>query len=130
VYQSDESGRSEVYIDSFPERRHKFRVSTGGGRFPEWGPLTAKDGRELFYVSPEYKLMVANVRLGIDSVESSTPRALFSLPADYTAWSPFQVTGDGQRFLVRATPEQQPSEPLNVIVNWPALLRSEMAKRP
>src|SRR4029077_6643715 len=61
AYESDESGRSEVYIDSFPETRHKFRISTDGGQFPEWGPLSAKDGRELFYVSPEYKLMVANV---------------------------------------------------------------------
>jgi Tol biopolymer transport system component len=122
AYQSDESGRTEVYVDSFPERRHKFRISPDGGQFPEWGP-PAKEGRELFYVSPEYKLMVTNVKFGQDSLEPSAPRVLFSLSADNSAWSPFQVTSDGQRFLVRATPEQQGSQPLNVIVNWPALLK-------
>lgn len=125
AYQSDESGRSEIYVDSFPEPGRRVRISTDGGLFPEWGPLT-RDGRELVYVSPDYKLMVATLKLGTDSVEPSTPRALFSLPADNSAWSPFQVTSDGQRFLVRATPEQQASQPLNVIVNWPALVKNDM----
>ena len=76
AYQSDESGRYEVYIQAFPEPRDKFQISTGGGTYPQWGP----GGRELFYVSPDLKLMAVSLKLGADSVEPSTPRELFLLP--------------------------------------------------
>jgi Tol biopolymer transport system component len=65
AYQSDESGRPEVYVQSFPETRDKVRISTAGGRNPEWGP----DGRELFYVSLDGKLMAVAMKLGPRSVE-------------------------------------------------------------
>jgi hypothetical protein len=79
------------------------------------------DSRELFCVSLENKLMAVNLKVGADSVEPSTPRELSSLPALETGWSPYEVAPDGQRFLVRATPGGV-VQPLNVIVNWPALL--------
>jgi hypothetical protein len=53
AYQSDESGRPEVYVDAFPEARNKVPISTGGGGFPEW----SLDGRELFYLAPGLKLI-------------------------------------------------------------------------
>ena len=77
AYQSDETGRYEVYIQAFPEPRGKTQISTGGGQYPQWGA----GGRELFYVSPDNKLMVVSLKLGADSVEPSTPRELFPLPA-------------------------------------------------
>ena len=80
-------------------------------------------GRELFYVSPDFALMVVGLKLGADSVELSAPRKLFPLPTGDDGWSPYQVAPDGQRFLVRATPQQQVAEPLTLIVNWPALMR-------
>jgi Tol biopolymer transport system component len=119
AYQSDESGRSEVYIQAFPETRGKFQISTGGGQFPQWGP----GGRELFYVSSDFKVMAVSLKLAADSVEPSAPRELFPLPAVDTGWSPYETAPDGQRFLVRAVPQQQASQPLTVIVNWPALLK-------
>jgi hypothetical protein len=119
AYVSDESGRNEVYLDTFPERRRKTPISTGGGQYPEWGP----GGRELFYVSPDFALMVVSLKLGADSVELSTSRELFRLPAGDDARNPYQVAPDGQRFLVRAAPQQQVAEPLTLIVNWPALMR-------
>ncbi|HEV2198793.1 MAG TPA: protein kinase [Bryobacteraceae bacterium] len=119
AYQSDDSGRYEVYIQAFPEPRAKFRISTGGGQYPQWGP----GGRELFYVSPDLKLMAVSLKLGADSVEPSTPRELFPLPIVDNGWSPYDVAPDGQRFLVRAVPQQQASQPLTLIVNWPALLK-------
>ena len=76
AYTSDESGRDEVYIQAFPEPRGKFQISTGGGRYPEWSP----DGRELYYVSADGKLMAAGLKLSADSVAPSTPRELFALP--------------------------------------------------
>jgi len=119
AYQSDESGRSEVYIQAFPEPRGNFRISTGGGQYPEWG----SGGRELFYVSSDFKLMAVSLKLGADSVEPSTPRELFPLPAVDSGWPPYDTAPDGQRFLVRAVTQQQASQPLTVIVNWPALLK-------
>jgi len=118
AYQSDETGRYEVYIRAFPEPRGEFQISTGGGQYPQWGA----SGRELFYVSPDNKLMVVSLKLGADSVTPSTPRELFPLPVVDTGWSPYDTAPDGQRFLVRATPGQA-GQPLTVIVNWPALLK-------
>ena len=120
TYQSDETGRWEVYIQAFPEPRGATRISTGGGQFPQWGA----GGRELFYVSLDNKLMAVSLKMGADTVEPSTPRELFPLPAVDTGLSPYDTTPDGQRFLVRATPGQA-AQPLTVIVNWPALLKRE-----
>jgi Tol biopolymer transport system component len=119
AYQSDESGRMEIYIDTFPERRHKTPISTGGGQYPMWGP----GGRELYYVSPDFKLIAVSLKLGTESAELSAPQELFALPAVDNGYCPYDVAPDGRRFLVRATPQQQVAEPLTVIVNWPALLR-------
>lgn len=123
AYQSDRSGEMEVYVDSFPERRQAIRVSTAGGWYPEWG----RDGRELFYLSPDYKLMAVNLKVTPDSIAPSEPRELFRLPAAVTNWSPYEVAPDGQRFLVRAMSGQ--SAPLNVILNWEALLKGDAAGR-
>jgi Tol biopolymer transport system component len=118
AYTSNESGQTEVYIDAFPEPRGKKRVSTAGGNFPQWGA----NGRELFYVSRENKLMVVNLKLGSDTLEISVPRELFELPLASPAGPTYQPSRDGQRFLVLTSPEATP-QLLNVIVNWPALLR-------
>jgi eukaryotic-like serine/threonine-protein kinase len=120
AYQSDESGRYEVYINSFPEPRSKTRISTAGGVYPQWGP----GGRELFYMTPENKLMAVSIKLGSDSVEASAPRELFTLPVfDNGLDAPYDAAPDGQRFLVRTTTQRQAAQPLTVIVNWPALLK-------
>jgi Tol biopolymer transport system component/predicted Ser/Thr protein kinase len=117
AYQSDESGRAEVYLRSFPEPREKIRISTVGGRNPEWAP----DGRKLFYISFDDRLMEVALKLGPGSAEPSLPRALFQLPGGLTGLDPFDVAQDGQRFLVPAMADKV--EPLTVIVNWPALLK-------
>jgi Tol biopolymer transport system component/predicted Ser/Thr protein kinase len=125
AYQSDESGRYEVYINSFPQARSKTRISTAGGVYPQWGP----GGRELFYMSPENKLMAVSVKLGADSIEASAPRELFTLPVFSNGLdAPYDVAPDGQRFLVRAAPQQQAAQPLTLIVNWPALLKGAAAR--
>jgi dipeptidyl aminopeptidase/acylaminoacyl peptidase len=124
AYQSDESGRFEVYIDSFPEPRRPIRVSTNGGWFPEWGRASGNGEREMYYVSPDYKLMMVRLRRKADWLEPSVPQELFPLPAEVTTWSPYQPTADGQRFLVGATAEREPPRPLTVIVNWSALLEN------
>ena len=108
-------------MQAFPEARGKFRISTGGGQLPQWGP----GGRELFYVTPGYKLMVVSLKLGENSVEASAPRELFQLLSmDLSdVISPYEVAPDGQRFLVNVAPPQL----INLIVNWPALLKKGTA---
>jgi Tol biopolymer transport system component len=119
AYASNETGRWEVYIQAFPEPRGATQISTGGGQYPQWGA----GGRELFYVSLDNKLMAVNLKMGVDTVDPSTPRELFPLPAVDTGYSPYDTTSNGQRFLMRAEPERGASQPLTVIVNWPALLK-------
>ena len=121
AYQSDKTGRNEVYIQAFPEPHGEVPISTGGGQYPEWGA----GGRELFFVAPDNKLMAVDVTITSDAVRPSTPRPLFTLPIIDNGYSPYD-TIDGQRFLVRALP-QQASPPLSVIVNWPALLKKAAA---
>jgi hypothetical protein len=117
AFESDETGRYEIYIKAFPEPGEKFPISTGGGQYPEWGA----GGREIFYVAPDNKLMAVDLTITADAVRASEPRALFTLPIIDNGYSPYD-TIDGQRFLVRAVP-QQASPPLTVIVNWPVLLK-------
>jgi eukaryotic-like serine/threonine-protein kinase len=119
AYESDESGRPEIYVDAFPEARNRVRISTGGGQYPEWSP----DGSELFYLSPGLKLMQVRLKRGPDSIEPSAPRELFSLLVANDGYCPYEIAPDGQRFLVRATPEKQAGQPLTLVVNWPALLK-------
>jgi serine/threonine protein kinase len=118
AYQSDESGRMEIYVQAFPPKGGKVPVSTQGGIFPVWGP----GGRELFYLSPEDKLMVVTVTYGQDSVSASPPQELFPIPPTAIPLSPTYDTLDGERFLVLA-PVTPANHPLQVIDNWTALLK-------
>jgi Tol biopolymer transport system component/DNA-binding winged helix-turn-helix (wHTH) protein len=117
AFQSDETGKYEIYIDTFPEPRGAVRISTGGGVLPEW----AANGRELFYVSADSTLMSVSLKPGTGSLEPSVPRALFPLQVIDTDVSPYDAAPDGRRFLVLATAEHA-AQPLTLIANWPALL--------
>jgi hypothetical protein len=121
AYQSNKSGQTEVYIDSFPQPHGAMQISKGGGTCPQWGA----EGRELFYVSPDFKLMVVRLKPTGDSVEPSVPQELFPLPSVDNGLCPYDTSRDGKRFLVRATPEHGASPSLTVIVNWSALLNKE-----
>jgi hypothetical protein len=76
AYASDESGRTEIYVDAFPEACNKVRISTGGGDFPEWSP----DGREVFYLAPGLKLMQVSLKRGRDSIEPSSRGSCLRCP--------------------------------------------------
>jgi len=118
AYQSDDSGRAEVYITTFPKAGAPFPISTSGGQYPQWGP----DGTELYFVSPENNLMVVKLKKTADTVTPLPPQVLFALPSAEAGSSPYEVSQDGQRFLVRAVPKQA-SQPLTFVSNWPALLK-------
>jgi serine/threonine protein kinase/Tol biopolymer transport system component len=108
AYQSDETGRTEIHVQPFPGPGPKFQVSVGGGTLPRW----SRDGRELFYVAPDRKLMTVAVTPRSTTLETGAPRALFTL----STTSFYEPSPDGQRFLVTAV-VSEPS-PITIIMNW------------
>src|SRR5262249_14876891 len=73
AYQTDESGRNEIVVQSFPNPTIKVHVSTGGGIYPRW----RSDGKELFFISLDSKLMAATVRYSAAGLDFDTPAPLF-----------------------------------------------------
>jgi len=119
AYTSNESGRSEVYVQSFPPSGGKWQVSTGGGAQPHW----RRDGKELFYIAPDRKLMAVDVKLG-STFETSAPKTLFQTKVvRYEAPNRYVVAGDGQRFLVNSPIEEVSQTPITVVLNWTAGLK-------
>jgi hypothetical protein len=121
AYESDETGRNEIYIASFPEARRRLQVTSGGGIFPQWGP----DGRELFYLSGDGTLTVVSLQDRAGSLEPSSPQPLFPLTAPHYIASPYEVAPDGKRILVN---QVEPNTQLDVVMNWPLLLRKQAAQ--
>jgi Tol biopolymer transport system component len=119
AYQSDESGRNEIYVQPFPGPGNKWPISNSGGTQVRW----RRDGREVFYVARDGRLMAVGIRLTANSIpEIGTPTPLFAPPiapavqiGDYRPQ--YVVSADGQRFLV-ATFTQGPEAPITVILNW------------
>jgi len=117
AFVSDQSGQQQVYLQSFPSATLQRQVSTGGGTQPRWRP----DGRELFYLAPDGKMMSVSIR-GNDTLETDAPRLLFNTPLDPRALrQTYAVSPDGQRFLLQ-TPSASSSSTLTVVLNWPGLL--------
>ena len=116
--ESAESGQSEVFIDTFPERHRAIQISTNGGFGARWNP----QGGEVFYRSPAGKLMAVSVKMDGNSADVSTPRELFTLPGSALAssGSQYDVGQDGKRFLIQVPVKKAP---LEVIMNWQALLK-------
>jgi serine/threonine protein kinase/Tol biopolymer transport system component len=117
AYASDESGRFEVYVRSFPEPTTKVLVSTAGGTEPRW----RRDGKELFYVAPDGQVMAAIVKNGA-SFESSVPVPLFKVPT-LDVETVYEVHPDGQRFLVANLLRPAGQTPITIVLNWTALLK-------
>jgi Tol biopolymer transport system component len=111
AYASDESGRSEIYVQSYPGGTSRIPVSNGGGSQPRWSP----DGKDLFYVTGDAVVAVAVRPDG----SFGAPRRLFDrsnlLLGKYHS---FDVSPDGKRFLmIQRDPGSVPRQ-LNVILNW------------
>jgi hypothetical protein len=119
AFTSADSGQLEVYVQNFPTPAGRWQVSTNGGLQPKW----RRDGKELFYLGMDSMLMSVPVTLG-SLAEVGKPQPLFQTrvePATGVIWHQYDLTADGQRFLVN-TPEAV-SSPVTVVLNWPALLK-------
>jgi serine/threonine protein kinase len=117
AYTSNESGSTEIYVAPFPGGNGKWQVSHGGGTEPRW----RKDGKELFFMSPDSKIMAVPVSSGA-SFESGSPVVLFQThrrqPISSQDTYAYDVSGDGQRFLIATQVEESAAAPLSVILNW------------
>ena len=117
AYQSNESGRTEVYVHEFPEARNKWQVSTSGGTQAHW----RRDGKELFYRAGT-ALMAVPVTTG-ETFTIGSPVKLFDTRfAAVTARGHYRVWPDGQRFLVLAPLARDLERPAAVVLNWAASL--------
>ena len=121
AYASNEGGKWEIYVTSFPEARGKWQVSSGGGEQPRW----RADGKELFYLSSDGKIMAVPVTAGAN-FDASAPLLLFQAnPREMVATSEhvvYDVSRDGQRFLINTPVKQADTQPMSIILNWPAKL--------
>ena len=128
AYVSDESGRFEIYLRPFPPAGDtRWQLTSDGGEAPRW----RGDGRELFYLESEGGFMAMSMSLGARP-EWSSPVQLFQRfvrrgPGAIRDLPPFDVTADGQTFLLNASAGLY--FPYTVIVNWPELLRASSADR-
>ena len=123
AYVSDESGERQVYVRPFPSAEGVWRISTRGGDQPRW----RGDGKELFYVAADGKMMAVPIKTGSGpkaSLEPGTPVPLFDshISATGAASMLFQydVTSNGMRFLINTVNGTQASSPFTVLVNWSA----------
>jgi len=119
AYTSDESGRSEVYVASFPTPSLRVPISNGGGYQPRW----RRDGKELLYFTGDAKLMSVDVTLG-GTFKADIPKVLFQVPifgGGASQQHRWDMTPDGQRFLIN-TIGGDVSAPLTLVENWMALL--------
>jgi serine/threonine protein kinase len=118
AYASNESGRWEVYVTSFPEAHGKWQVSNGGGEQPKW----RSDGKEFYYLAPDGKIMAAPVTVGAN-FDAGTPTALFQAnPRELVATSEqfsYDVSKDGQKFLIN-TQLKTAMTPMSIVMNWAA----------
>ena len=112
AFYSDESGRSEVYVAPYPGPGRRRQISPAGGDSPRWRP----DGKELFYISAEQKLVATEIRLGATDIETGAARALFDLASGGQNLV-YDVSADGQRILA-ATPGSIVPPELTVVQNW------------
>jgi eukaryotic-like serine/threonine-protein kinase len=120
AYMSDDSGQFEVYITHFPDATGKYQVSTSGGVNPHW----RGDGKELFFVSPQDRnLNSVSVAQQGKGLELGSARKLFPTHAVSQQLGPFDVSADGQRFLVNGENVQVTNEPVTLVVNWDAELK-------
>jgi eukaryotic-like serine/threonine-protein kinase len=114
AYQSDESGRDEIYVRPFPGPGGQWQASTGGGISPRW----RADGKELYYLAPDLKLMAAAVVPQGGAVAPGTPEALLQThAASNTVRQPYDVARDG-RFLIVTDLETTFTEPIHLLLNW------------
>jgi hypothetical protein len=126
AYDSNESGRFEIYVQTFPVSDAKWPISTNGGYEPIW----RGDGKELFFLDLEHNMMSVEIESDGIKLKPGVPKVLFHtsiIGPSVVSLRHYTLTSDGKRFLLvqpannTATPPE-PAPPIDVILNWTGLL--------
>jgi len=123
AYTSNESGRLEVYVRGFMPPGGKWRVSSDGGSSPVWRP----DGKEIFFVSPDAKIMSVAVRPGA-TFDGAAATPLFKIPGDMLDLSvvtQYDVAPDGRSFLMNLDTSTEGQRMITLVSNWTSLLKTQ-----
>jgi len=120
AYTSQESGRTEVFVQNFPPAGGKWQISTSGGSEPAW----RGDGKELYFMSGT-KLQAVGVKAAGSGFEAGIPSDLFDvqLATDQARRNRYVATPDGQRFLFVTTAKSVDTTPFIVVQNWQTALK-------
>jgi serine/threonine protein kinase/Tol biopolymer transport system component len=131
AYESNETGRFEVYVQAFPSAGRKIPISTNGGVQPRW----RGDGRELFYLTPDSRVMSVTFGSDAAAIEPAPPKALFATNVaigSNVGGMQYTVTPDGQHFLVSTMVGEvsNNTSPIAIVMNWKPKLAGESATGP
>ena len=113
AYSSNESGQNEIYVQSLGNSGGKWQISTDGGARPRW----TRGDRELVFQSPDDKLMAVDVKI-VPEFTASVPRLLFDPKLRQANGMHYDISPDGQRFLVNRAIEQPVVTPVTLVQNW------------
>ena len=114
AYANNETGHLEVYVTPFPGGGSKWQASTSGAANPRW----RRDGKELFYVSGDNRIMAVSVSVQGNSITLGVPQPLFQTTAVGGPLGPYDLTGDGKKFLVNSEGAPNAGAPLVLVQNW------------
>jgi len=117
AYTSNESGKDEIYISTFPKGGSKWQISSGGGKYPIW----SKDGKQIYYKSPDNHLMAVPVTFSAGSVQPGSPHALFLFNPVFS-FGCIDVSRDG-KFIINNASQDTSLSPISFTENWPATVR-------
>ena len=119
AYQSNETGRYEIYVRPFPSRGGPTPISTAGGVYPRW----SRDGEELYFIAPDAKMMAVSIRTTATTLDAGVPAALFQTHrlgggSNVIGRShQYDVAADGGRFLINVDAELS-ATPITLLLNW------------
>jgi Tol biopolymer transport system component len=123
AFQSDQSGRNEVYVEPFEGAtagtRRRWLVSLGGGGLPRW----RGDGSEMFYMTSGGRMMAVSVHPAGGDFQFDTAHMLFQTRPIPGSWNLYDVSSDGQRFLLNLPLEWSSAAPITVVTNWTEKLK-------
>lgn len=118
AYVSDESGTNDIYLQALPPATGRIKVSAAGGTAPRW----SRTGRDLCFLSGDLEVMAVDVQLG-QTPTAGVPKKLFQFGSTFGNLG-YDVSADGQRFVIARRRVDVPDTPIIVVLNWWVALKS------
>jgi eukaryotic-like serine/threonine-protein kinase len=119
AYVSEENGRPEVYVLAFPSLSSKVQISSAGGSQPRW----RRDVKELFFIAPDGTMMAVPVEAKGSTFKAETPEALFRTQIVAHGFYQYDVSADGQTFIINTRATEQGPPPITILINWETELK-------